>query len=208
MMHWIPLIYQIPTWLQGLYAGVTWRKDPHRKVVYLTFDDGPIPACTPQVLDILSRYGVKATFFMVGENAARYPELVQRVRKEGHTIGNHTYHHSKGYQTCTNAYVADAQKATRLLGSKLFRPPHGRMTYRQKYALLKRGYTIYLWDVLTHDYNKCYSVEHMMQVVQHYTRNGSIITMHDSLKSHDRLLTLLPQMIEWLQKQGYELQAL
>ena len=202
------LMYQFPTWMQRLYPGVLWRKDQDRKVVYLTFDDGPIPECTPQILDILAHYGVKATFFMVAENAVRYPHLLERIQKEGHTVGNHTYHHLRGLKVTTKHYLEDVEKASQVLGTKLFRPPHGRMKGRQKRALLARGYTICLWDVLTHDYNSNYSVEHMMKVIQRFTRNGSIITCHDSNKSKDRIVDLLPQMIEYLQEQGYELATL
>jgi peptidoglycan/xylan/chitin deacetylase (PgdA/CDA1 family) len=182
--------------------------DPSSKVVYLTFDDGPIPECTPQVLDILAQYGVKATFFMVGENVERYPELLARVREEGHAVGNHTYHHLKGFKTCTHTYLQDAQQANVILQTHLFRPPHGRMKYSQKKALHEAGQTIYLWDVLTHDYNPCYSVEKMLSVVKRYTRNGSIIVMHDSLKSKDRMLQLLPLLIQWLHAEGYKCETL
>ena len=182
--------------------------DSSSKVVYLTFDDGPIPECTPEVLDILAKYGVKATFFMVAENAERYPDLLIRVRAEGHTIGNHTYHHMRGHQSCTKKYVADALRGESVLATKLFRPPHGRMRYSQKNAMLAAGYTIYLWDVLTHDYNPRYSVEKILSVVKRYTRNGSIIVMHDSIKSRDRMLKVLPLVIEWLQSEGYQLEAL
>ena len=202
------LLYQFPTWLQRLYRGVVWRMDLSSKVVYLTFDDGPILECTPQVLDILARYGVKATFFMVAENALRNPELLARVRTEGHSVGNHTFHHMRGHQSLTSVYVEDALLGEHILRTKLFRPPHGRMRYSQKKALLNAGYTICLWDVLTHDYNPCYTVEKMMSVVKQYTRNGSIIVMHDSLKSKDRMLEALPKIIEWLQSEGYELRAL
>lgn len=202
------LLYQFPTWLQRLYRGVVWRMDPSSKVVYLTFDDGPIPECTPQILDILAQYGVKATFFMVGENVERYPELLARVRREGHAVGNHTYHHLKGFKTCTHAYLQDVQQANAILQTHLFRPPHGRMKYSQKKALRLAGQTIYLWDVLTHDYNPCYSVEKMLSVVKRYTRNGSIIVMHDSLKSKDRMLKVLPLVIQWLHAEGYKCETL
>lgn len=204
----IGLLYQLPTWMQKLYPGVVWRKDVTQKRVYLTFDDGPIPECTPQVLDILAQYGVHATFFMVAENAVRYSELLERVRHEGHAVGNHTYHHVKGLKNSTEAYLRDVAKAEDVLCTRLFRPPHGRMSACQKKALLRQGYTICLWDVLTHDYNPRYTVEHMLKVIQRYTRHGSIITCHDSLKSKDRLLTLLPQMIEYLLSQGYEFATL
>lgn len=194
--------------MQRLYDGVVWRMNPSSKVVYLTFDDGPIPECTPAVLDILSCYGVKATFFMVGENVERYPELLARVLAEGHAVGNHTYHHLKGCKTNTERYVHDVEYANTLLQTHRFRPPHGRMRHAQKQVLSQKGQTIYLWDVLPHDYNPRYSVEHMLGVLQRYTRNGSIITMHDSLKSKERMLQLLPLAIEWLHSQGYECKPL
>ena len=200
----IRLLYQFPTWLQRLYRGVVWRENPSSKVVYLTFDDGPIPECTPQLLDILKQYGVKATFFMVAENAERYPELLARVRDEGHVVGNHTYHHMRGYKHDTQTYVRDALRGAEVLQTTLFRPPHGRMRNNQKKALINQGYTIYLWDVLTHDYNPHYSVDKMLAVVKRYTRNGSILVMHDSLKSKDRMLEALPRIIEWLQSNGYK----
>ncbi len=194
--------------MQRLYRGVVWRMNPSSKAVYLTFDDGPIPQCTPQVLDILHQYNVKATFFMVAENAERYPQLLARVRADGHAVGNHTYHHMRGCQSCTHDYIADVQHAAQLLQTDLFRPPHGRMRRTQKKALLQAGYNIYLWDVLTHDYNPSYSVEKMLSVVKRYTRNGSIIVLHDSLKSRDKMLHLLPLIIKWLQSEGYELKTL
>ena len=194
--------------MQRLYRGVVWRMNPSSKVVYLTFDDGPIPQCTPQVLDILRQYNAKATFFMVAENAERYPELLARVKAEGHSIGNHTYSHMRGHQSCNHTYVSDALHGEQILQTRLFRPPHGRMTYSQKKAIRQLGNTIYLWDVLTHDYNPKYTPEKMLAIVQCFTRNGSIIVFHDSLKSKDRMLEVLPHVIEWLQNQGYSLQPL
>ena len=207
-MIYLPLLYQFPTWLHRLYRGVVWRMNPSSKVVYLTFDDGPIPECTPQVLEILSHYGVKASFFMVAENADRYPDLLQHVREADHTIGNHTYHHLKGYKTCLTSYLRDIADAHAVLQTHLFRPPHGRMTYSQKKALREAGYQIYLWDVLTHDYNPKYTPAKILRIVQHFTRNGSIIVFHDSLKSKDRMLQALPKVIEWLQAEGYSIQPL
>lgn len=204
----LSLMYQFPTWIQRLYPGVVWRKDKERRVVYLTFDDGPVPECTPQILDILAQYGVKATFFMVADNAVRFPDLLERVRSQGHSIGNHTYHHLKGCQTANKRYLEDVDNAAQVLQTKLFRPPHGRMKCSQKQALIQRGYTICLWDVLPHDYNPRYSVEDMMKIVRRYVRKGSIITCHDSSKSKDRILCLLPLMIEYLREEGYEFATL
>ncbi|MCQ2310547.1 MAG: polysaccharide deacetylase family protein [Paludibacteraceae bacterium] len=207
------ILFQIPSWIQHLVHGVTWRGDKHNKCVYLTFDDGPVPEVTPQVLDILDKYHVKATFFWVGENVYRYPDLAREVCRRGHTIGNHTFNHLPGWRTDYPIYRLNCQLCDevieRTLGSMwnnrhLFRPPHGRQTPRQKRWLLRNGYRIMLWDVITHDYNTVsYTPRRVLRIVRHYTRNGSIILFHDSKKSAPNTLEALPKAIEWLLSQGY-----
>lgn len=143
---------------------------------------------------------------MVGENAVKHPEVFEQVRAGGHSIGNHTYNHIKGLRVHTRAYLNNTGKADSVLGGTcLFRPPYGRFWIWQKLALFRQGYEMYLWDVLTHDYNPGYTPERMLAVIQRYTRNGSIINFHDSLKSNERMLEVLPQAIEWLQQEGYEI---
>ena len=190
--------------------------------VYLTFDDGPIPEVTPQLLEILDRYGVKATFFMVGENIEKHPEVFEQVVKGGHSIGNHTYNHLKGWDTPLEEYMANVAKweeaycrqysevrGQKAEGSRmLFRPPYGKITLKQRIALHKKGYQIYYWDVLTQDYNATKSPEWMLKRIQRETRPGSIINFHDSLKSNERMLEVMPKVIEWLQAEGYELKTL
>lgn len=205
--------YQIPTCLQWLMPLAVWRKRSREtngeKVVYLTFDDGPIPEVTPEVLDILKREQVPATFFMVGENAQRYPELVDRVRHEGHKIGNHTFHHLKGWGRGIATYLADVDRCDMVLGgTRLFRPPYGRVRVPQLLGLKRRGYKVFLWDVLTHDYSSLMSEEAMVNVVKEYTREGSIIVFHDSVKSGERMLKALPEVIHWLKDEGYTLHSL
>lgn len=191
---------------QKMYSSVHWRINPKRKAVYLTFDDGPIPEVTPRVLDILRKYGVKATFFMVADNVRKHPEIYRQVVEEGHAVGNHTMHHVKGLRMSQSRYLQEVDAAAALLGNtRLFRPPYGRTWWWQRRAIRQRGYEIYLWDVLTHDYNACYTPERMLAIVQRYTRNGSIINFHDSVKSNERMLAVLPQVIEWLQAEGYEI---
>ena len=176
------------------------------KAVYLTFDDGPIPEVTPKVLEILDRYGVKATFFMVGENIDKHPEVFEMVVKGGHAIGNHTYNHMKGWKVSTAEYIANVQKFPKQ--TKLFRPPYGRTWVWQRKAVKKLGYEIYLWDVLTRDYNPRRTPEAMLRQIQRQTRPGSIINFHDSVKSNERMLEVLPKAIEWLLANGYELKTL
>lgn len=176
------------------------------EAVYLTFDDGPIPEVTPKVLAILDRYGVKATFFMVGENIDKHPEVFEQVVQAGHAIGNHTYNHMKGWKVSTAEYLANVQKFPK--ETKLFRPPYGRTWIWQRRAVKRLGYEIYLWDVLTRDYNPRRTPEAMLRQIQRCTRPGSIINFHDSVKSNERMLKVLPEAIEWLLTNGYELKTL
>ena len=174
--------------------------------MYLTFDDGPIPEVTPKVLAILDRYGVKATFFMVGENIDKHPEVFRQVVEAGHAIGNHTYNHLKGWYTPYNEYIANVDKFPK--ETKLFRPPYGKATFRQRRALHKKGYRLIYWDILTRDYDPTRTPEQMLKQIQRNVRPGSIINFHDSLKSNERMLEVLPKVIEYLQAEKYAIQTL
>ena len=176
--------------------------DRHEKAVYLTFDDGPIPEATPYILDVLKEQGVKATFFMVGDNVRKFPDLYQRILDEGHQIGNHTHNHISGLRRTLREYSYNVEKANAYIKSHLFRPPHGWMRLAQ-YALLRRKYTVVMWDLVTRDYSKWMTADDVLDNVKRYARNGSIITFHDSLKSIDKLRTALPESIKWLRQQGY-----
>ena len=197
------IIEQPAKWLRWLYPKAIWRMDPNVRAVYLTFDDGPNPQSTPFILDTLRRYGIKATFFMVGDNVRKYPELYQRIVDEGHQVGNHTYNHLGAFKHWTITYALNAHKANELIHAKLFRPPHGWMR-RSEYWWLRHAFTIVMWDVVTRDYSKWLTAEDVVENVKRYSRNGSIITFHDSLKSIDKLQTALPASIEWLREEGYE----
>ena len=177
--------------------------DTDVKAVYLTFDDGPIPEATPFILDTLARFGVHATFFMVGDNVRKHPDLFRRVVAAGHRIGNHTFNHMGGFKHTVATYNANAQKADALLHTNLFRPPHGWMRPDQ-YFWLGRRYRIVMWDLVTRDYSKWMTAEEVLNNVKRYARNGSIITFHDSLRSIDKLHYALPEAIKWLKEQGYE----
>jgi peptidoglycan/xylan/chitin deacetylase (PgdA/CDA1 family) len=177
--------------------------DPREHSVYLTFDDGPIPEATPFILDTLSKYGVKATFFMVGDNVRKYPHLYERIKAEGHQVGNHTYNHMGSVRHTLRTYVKNTNKANELIHSKYFRPPHGWMR-PAAYIWLTRKYKVVMWDVVTRDYSKLLTAEDVVNNIKTYTRNGSIITFHDSLKSIDKLQTALPESLEWLISQGYQ----
>ncbi|NCB27964.1 MAG: polysaccharide deacetylase family protein, partial [Bacteroidia bacterium] len=132
---------QFPRFLRPLFGKLTWRVKTDSKLIYLTFDDGPVPEVTPQVLDILDEYGWKATFFCVGDNVRKYPEVYQEVLRRGHRVGNHSFNHIRGYRYSVEDYVANVQKASAYIESRLFRPPHGRITFSQIKAL-KEDYDI------------------------------------------------------------------
>ena len=193
-----PLLYRI------LFPEAMWRiKRKKQSVVYLTFDDGPIPEVTPWVLDTLDRYGIKATFFMVGDNARRHPWLVEEIKKRGHSYGNHTMHHLQGLKVSKVRYMRDITEANKYIDSALFRPPHGLMRPSQAQAI-KNRYNIVMYDLVTRDYSYKLNGEEVLKNVKHYTRNGSIIVFHDSLRAERNLKYALPLAIEWLKKEGYE----
>ena len=201
------IIEQPAIYLRWLYPKALWRMNHREKSVYLTFDDGPIPEATPVILDILKHYGIHATFFMVGDNVRKHPELYKRILTEGHQVGNHTHNHISGFRHTLREYSYNVEKANAYINSHLFRPPHGWMRLPQ-YALLSRKFKVVMWDVVTRDYSKWMNANDVVNNVKRYARNGSIITFHDSLKSIDKLRTALPQNIEWLRDQGYEFKVI
>lgn len=201
------LVVQPPLLYRMFYPECAWRLHRKQKTVYLTFDDGPIPEVTPWVLDTLDRYGVKATFFMVGDNAARHPELVEEVRRRGHSIGNHTMNHLQGRKVSTDVYIENVEKANALLKTHLFRPPHGIMRHGQSVALRSK-YMMVMYDVVTRDYARKIDGEGVLANVKRFARRGSIIVFHDSLKAEKNMKYALPKAIEWLQQQGYSLEAI
>lgn len=200
-------IEQPPRIIRALYPKAIWRMDPKEKAVYLTFDDGPIPEITPWVLDLLDKYEIKATFFMVGDNIRKHPDTFHMVVERGHRIGNHTFNHIRGFEYLSENYLANADKANEMMQTDLFRPPHGHMRWAQ-YHVLKRHYKIVMWDLVTRDYSKRKNGKQVFEIVKRYVRNGSIITFHDSLKAEDNMKYALPRSIEWLKEQGYKFKLL
>ena len=208
----------IKSLLQSLYPYGVFRADRVLSssnlspVAYLTFDDGPIPEVTPQVLAILAKYNVKATFFMVGENIDKHPDVFRQVIEAGHSIGNHTYNHLKGWRTPYADYMSNVAKweeavlrTSYIVHCTLFRPPYGKATFRQRRALHQQGYRLIYWDILTRDYEATRTPEQMLAQIKRDLRPGSIINFHDSLKSNERMLAVLPQALDYLLSQGYTL---
>lgn len=202
------LIEQPPLLYRLLFPEAIWRiKRKGKKVIYLTFDDGPIPEVTPWVLDLLDKFGIKATFFMVGDNVRRNPELLEEVKRRGHSYGNHTMHHLQGMKVRGVRYLRDVREADAIIDSPLFRPPHGILRWGQARAL-KNQYNIIMYDLVTRDYNKNLTPEQVVDNVRKYARKGSIIVFHDSLKAWKNLKVALPKAIEWLLDEGYEFHAI
>ena len=205
------IIEQPARFLRWLYPHAVWRMDPSVKAVYLTFDDGPIPEATPFVLDTLARYGIKATFFMVGDNVCKHPDVFRQVVEAGHAIGNHTFNHIRALRKHSKDYLANTLLAEEAMGTGrglLFRPPHGWMLPWQYHVIRQQGYHIIMWDVVTRDYSKRLTADEVFDNVRRYTRNGSIITFHDSLRSIDKLQKILAPCLEWLISEGYEFRPL
>lgn len=197
------LIEQPPIPYRMLFPETVWRIPMKHKAVFLTFDDGPIPEVTPWVLDLLDHYGIKATFFCVGDNVRKHPETFRMVVERGHSVGNHTMHHLQGAKVTTSRYVADIMEAHALIDSPLFRPPYGLIRWKQA-AAIKDNMRIIMYDLVTRDYSKKLTGEQVLDNVRRYVRNGSIIVFHDSLKSESNLRYALPRAIEWLKENGYQ----
>ena len=179
----------------------TWRMDRAKNAVYLTFDDGPIPDITPWVLDQLKDAGVKATFFCVGDNVQKHPEIYQRLLLEGHAVGNHTMKHEKGTKVSLQRYLNSVEDTSRIMESKLFRPPYGRMTWKQSRAL-RREYKIVMWSWLTYDFDPKVSVSKIIQKARKEIRSGDIVVFHDNVKSFERLKVILPEVLNDLRNKG------
>lgn len=208
-------LHYTPRLLHWLYPGMLWHRPRNQPLLYLTFDDGPIPEVTPAVLDILSQWNARATFFCVGDNIRKHPVLAQQLVDGGHRLGNHTFHHLKGSRTDTTAYlqnVADCQQIlkpyiTDSAEVPLFRPPYGRFTAAQR-RQLQRMYTLVMWDVLSADFDPKLSAEKCLRKSIYYTRPGSIVVFHDSLKAWKKLQWVLPRYLQHFHQKGFAFEAL
>ena len=219
-----------PAVLKLLYPGRLSKLDT-KNALYLTFDDGPVPEATLWVLDVLEEYNAKATFFCIGDNVKKHPDIFIRILREDHAVGNHTYNHLNGWQTSVSAYTnntRDAEEIMSKIGEKetegynpgiknselstpnfqLFRPPYGRIKNSQARALKQEGYKIIMWDVISGDYNSDFSAENCFRNVVDNAESGSIIVFHDSKKAFRNLKIILPQVLEYYSEKGMEFRSL
>ncbi|MDF1695664.1 MAG: polysaccharide deacetylase family protein [Saprospiraceae bacterium] len=192
-----------PSIIQSVFAGLIWRISKSKKV-YLTFDDGPVPEATPWVLDLLKKHGCKATFFCVGENVEKYPQVYQRIVDEGHAVGNHTFNHLNAWKSEKEWYKANVAKASEYINSSLFRPPYGKLT-PGLIKKLKGKFDIIMWDVLSGDFDTTLSPQNCFENVKSNAKEGSIIVFHDSIKAIDTLKIVLPQVIAYFEEKGIQM---
>lgn len=195
-------LFRSPSFLARLYPQLTWRIPNEEKKIYLTFDDGPIPDVTEFVLNELGERRTKATFFCIGDNVRKNRSIFEKLKDQGHCVGNHTYHHVSGWRSDSNKYLKDVNDclAEMKMDSKLFRPPYGRITRKQIKALA--GYQIIMWDVLSFDYSRI-SAERCLNGTLKAVRDGSIIVFHDSIKAEKNLRFVLPRFLDQVLDWGY-----
>jgi peptidoglycan-N-acetylglucosamine deacetylase len=196
-----------PRWLQRLFPGFLWRVPTRERVLYLTFDDGPIPELTPWVLDTLQPYGAKATFFCVGDNVRKHPSIYERILAEGHQVGNHTQHHRNAWKIPASAYLDDVAQCAEYVKSNLFRPPYGRLRGEQARSL-RADYRIVMWDVLSADFDGTITPERCLQNVLRHARPGSIVVLHDNIKAAQNLRYALPRILAHYAGMGWRFEGL
>ena len=195
-------LVKTPGFIQNLFPNFTWNIPTEEKVIYLTFDDGPIPEVTPWVLDQLQAYNAHATFFCVGDNVGKYPDLFEQIIEKGHAVGNHTFNHLNGWKTDNIPYFHNIRRCARMVNSELFRPPYGRLRPKQS-QFLQRHYRIVMWDILSGDFDPKLSAEQCYNNVVNNAKPGSIVVFHDSLKAQEKLTYSLPRVLKHLSKQGF-----
>ncbi|MEM1357345.1 MAG: polysaccharide deacetylase family protein [Bacteroidota bacterium] len=201
-------LVKTPRVIQKLFPNFHWRvESSDAPTIYFTFDDGPIPQLTPWVLEQLAEFNAKATFFCVGNNVRRYPELVDQVLDAGHSVGNHTMHHLDGWKSDNVPYFHDVRHCAVQVKSSLFRPPYGRLMPSQA-QFLQRHYEVVMWDVLSGDFDPELTAEDCYQNVVNNARSGSIVVFHDSLKAEEKLRDFLPRLLAHYAALGYRFEAL
>lgn len=203
---WYPT--HIPLVVQACFPSMTWKVKTDQPVLFLSFDDGPTPDVTSWVVELLEEWNATATFFCIGANAEAHPEILKSVLQKGHYIGNHTQQHLNGWKTETDTYVYGVNECAQVIDSNYFRPPYGRLTRTQRKHILRLGYTIVMWDVLSGDFDESISGEQCAQHVIKHASAGSIVVFHDSVKAFPRLKVALPLVLEHFTALGYRFEAL
>lgn len=225
-----PYFIKTPSLLKFIFRNWVWRLSSKKKILYLTFDDGPTHEITEWTLNELKKYEAKATFFCIGKNIAEHPEIFQNILEENHSVGNHTNNHLNGWKTKTADYLQNIEEAEKYFeeyatlkdvtlsapdsyrvegrNRKLFRPPYGRLTLSQSKKIRKKGYKIIMWDVLSADFDPAVSNEKCLENAIRNIQNGSVIVFHDSVKASEKLKFVLPKVLEYYSYLGYEFKSI
>jgi peptidoglycan-N-acetylglucosamine deacetylase len=196
-------------WLKSLFPRRLWNLKPNddSKIIYLTFDDGPIPEVTPMVLELLDQYNAKATFFCVGDNVKKHPQIFQSLLKKGHSVGNHTFHHKNGWNTNSIEYLEDVKQCGELFKTNWFRPPYGKLRPSQAKEI-EKTYTIVMWDILSRDFDPSYTPEKCTEHVIKNIKSGSIVVFHDSIKASENMFPCLRITLKTFSEQGFVFKSL
>ena len=197
-------LVKMPWLVKKIYPSCIWDLPTTEKKIYLSFDDGPHEIATPFVLDQLAKYQAKATFFCLGKNVLRFPEIYKRILLEGHRVGNHTQNHMNGRRVKDSEYFKDIEEAKKWIDSNLFRPPYGRISSVQTDCLKKAGFKIVMWDVLSADFDTSKTGENCAHNVKKLARKGSIVVFHDSQKAWDRLKIAVPDVLDFFSENKYQ----
>jgi peptidoglycan/xylan/chitin deacetylase (PgdA/CDA1 family) len=200
----MPRFYRTPDWLCWLtQKHLTWRIPAKEKKIYLTFDDGPTPGVTQNVMDILDEYKCKATFFCTGKNAEKHPEIIKELLQRGHIIGNHTFDHADGWKTPRKNYIESIEKTAKFIDTCFFRPPYGKVHPLAIQSLSKR-YHIIMWSLLSYDFIPKLDTEKSVHSIIELTKKGDIVVFHDSEKAKINCLEMLPTYLEVIVNKGFK----
>ena len=201
------LISKPPAIIKPLSKDLVWDVPNEEGKVYLTFDDGPLPGVTDPILDLLAGAEAKATFFCIGKNVKNHPILFQRILDEGHSVGNHTMNHASGWKANDSTYLKEVEDCQALTGTRLFRPPYGRIKRRQV-KMLASEFRIIMWSIISGDYDSSIGPEKCYSIVEKHLKPGSIVVFHDSEKAKDTVLDVLPKTLELMKSNGWTSHAL
>lgn len=215
-MKFVPV--KTPLVIKKMFPNYVWDIPSDEKVIYLTFDDGPTPEITNWTLAVLNDYNAKATFFCIGNNVKNHPEIFQHIVLNGHSVGNHTNNHIKGWKKKTNVYLENVAQAQNVIDvqiqnsdskiQNLFRPPYGQIKTKQGKQLIEQGYKIIMWDVISFDWERSISKEKCLENVLSTAKKGSIIVFHDSVKASKNMKYALPKVLHHFSEKGYAFKAL